>query len=135
MQSRFQFRAKGINGTWVRGAVSRSRDMYKIIATMEEEGAITVMRRVEENTIGQCTGLRDAAGTLIFEGDITHEEYLNPDGSRVVYAERVAWSGEGGGWTLAGNRAGALAKLSESIASEVTVVGNIHDHPELLRKA
>jgi hypothetical protein len=88
-------------------------------------------------TIGQCTGLRDKNGKLIFEGNICTDEYKMV--VEIVWANTYLWAckiiktanpitlAEGivfpiwqwDKYPLMGNR-------------QLEVIGNIHDNPELL---
>ena len=84
---------------------------------------------VDPETVGQYTGLKDKNGKRIFEGDIVHciarlDEadciVIFEDGEfRLVPTERYATYVTGGGFYALRN-------------FEKEVVGNIHDHPELL---
>jgi uncharacterized phage protein (TIGR01671 family) len=128
MKNRYFFRAVGIgSGTWEQGAIAHDCTGYYVIRTTNGE---TVKTQVNEHTISQCTGLKDMAGTLIYEGDIIREVYNTPNGNTIVYTERVSWSKDGSGWTLADDNSGNTVALTPSLAGEISVVGNIHDHPE-----
>ena len=76
---------------------------------------------IDPATIGQCTGLRDKNGTLIFEGDI----FKTADIIAVV-----EWEKEGRflGFTINGER--KIVYINR--VPLVEIVGNIHDNPELL---
>jgi len=68
--------------------------------------------RVDPSTIGQCTGLKDCAGELIFEGDIIQVSDYPSDSLTIC----VTWYGIHAGFNLMG------------LNTEVfCVVGNIYD--------
>lgn len=72
---------------------------------------------VHTNTIGQCTGLKDKNGKLIFEGDIV------TDGERIGY---ITWFDESGAWGVTGFLFGRNPDRLE-------IIGNIYENKELLK--
>jgi len=111
-----EFRGKASNGEWVCGGY------------VQKENAIcpttaSVKIYVDPNTVGQYTGLRDIGGVKIFEGDIAlydgkKHEVLFDDGSFFLNPSK---------------KAGCFLVLLGNLGQEeVSVIGNIHDNPELL---
>jgi len=85
---------------------------------------------VKPDTIGQCTGLHDKNGTLLFEGDVLSCE--DWDGVWVV-----SWREDWGGYAcepFTGQNIGTLS-LQDIVECEYEIVGNIHDNPEFLQEA
>lgn len=82
-------------------------------------------------TVGQSTGLCDKNGKKIFEGDIVgFEDGMSTESG---YAEsgctgRVYWDKETASFQV-DNR---LCAESYEVLNECTIIGNIHDNPELL---
>lgn len=77
---------------------------------------------VDPSTLGECTGLTDKNGKLIFEGDIIEHK-----GERYVikYIEKyMRFSPVKPGTVF------AVFDYTQSV-----IIGNIHDNPELLRRA
>ena len=83
----------------------------------------TCFARVAYNdvTVEQCTGLKDADGTLIYEGDIVMEwgEWYIP--------AQIKWDDEG-------FLAVVWVDMTEPVPEypKAVIIGNIHENPELL---
>lgn len=84
---------------------------------------------VDPETVGECTGLKDKNGMLIFEGDILKFEYtgrnMGVHGKAAVVFEHgqfgVRW-----GWHK------DFVPLDGFCNTTVEIIGNVHDNPELL---
>ena len=127
------------NGEWVQGYYSERKDTKgNIIESVIIEDAyeqITngqrYMRsnlnrecfRVDPETVGQFTGLTDKNGTKIFEGDIVDILTENEEIGVVVYDD--------GGFQVDAD--GFCVDFHSNIyGTDLEVIGNIHDNPELL---
>ena len=124
------FRGKRVdNGEWIEGDLIQSRDKTYIHPKansfrVSETGLskLIVLREVFPETVGQYTGLTDKNGKKIFEGDIIRsnsergyiEYYPNDCAFEVVDDHGFYWL------------------ISEM--SNIEVIGNIHDNPELLEE-
>ena len=83
--------------------------------------------RVDPQTVGEFTGALDADGTRIFEGDIV-------DTPRWVVSYNTGMkccSGMQVGWYIQRDDWESWSELIDT--DKVTVIGNIHDNPELMR--
>lgn len=125
-----EFRGKQTdNGEWVYGVPTKDGRgemvMVENIFECEEynrRGANCLY--VDENTVGQCIGLKDRNGINIFEGDIVKRVWL---GKMCIY--QIDY--ENGLASFIG-RAGMKFTTFDYDSEEFEVIGNIYDSPELL---
>ena len=84
---------------------------------------------IEEETICQCTGLKDKSGRRIFENDIM-EAHLDDEFPEDISRFKVEWSGNG--WVS--NQPGCADReyISDFETEMFEVCGNTIDNPELL---
>lgn len=97
------------------------------------------VRAVDDETVGQYTGLKDAKGREIYEGDII----LTPNkhtvivkfGYRewIVQQDRIFDSIAAYGW-IADNVKDGFTDFLDNTIIQGEVIGNIHDNPELLNQ-
>ncbi len=125
------FRGKQVgNGEWIEGyyfkkpKLNDKDTMKHCISDLPPFGSM-----VDPETVGQYTGLTDKNGTKIFEGDIIEcfsegvraqgAVQQRKDGMWIIYP---AWQ-KHIMWGLCPD---------ENMQTEVEVIGNIHDNPELI---
>lgn len=91
--------------------------------------------RVIPDTIGQYTGLKDKDGNKIFEGDILEYIGKRKDNMNKVYRRKVVF--HEGMFALLSKELPAYSALNyhcmEDGRSAWSVIGNIHDNPELIK--
>ena len=153
------FRGKRIDtGEWVEGyffkwpCVSWKELSCVIVPVIGLEHGIAEQAIVDENTVGQWTGLTDKNGKKIFEGDIV---VWTSKVMRLIGNYTYCFDGyhEGDVLKVVCNEAGfMLARLDDSIpdvpngSSKIDnyafwnfhrlleIIGNIHDNPELMEE-
>lgn len=90
---------------------------------------------VHPDTIGQYTGLKDKDGKQIFEGDILGYIGKRKDNMNKVYRRKVVF--HEGMFALLSKELQAYSALNyhcmEDGRSAWSVIGNIHDNPELIK--
>ena len=132
------FRGKRLdNGEWIEGHYVCLKYVYydkrEHLITHRETG---VSYTVDPDTIGECTGLRDKNGKLIFEGDIVREFY---NGKCVVKYGRHKLPCCGCCYDYHESVGFYLKDKWDSPHSDdeawhgLEIIGNIHDNPELLK--
>ena len=93
-------------------------------------GAICTMTenfsRVEPETVGQYTGLKDCEGTEIYEGDIIQMSHRHTGAYEVVWFQ----SDFGCGWKK--RRKDSTTDIGAECCV-MKVIGNIHTTPELIK--
>ena len=134
MTDRYLFRGKRAdNGEWVYGGIYhqpkdevKDENFYIIGGSLNDVGCAY---EVIPETVGQCTGLKDKNGKLIYEDDILI--FTNDDGEKTPY--EVQWSEKYAGYVIA-MRNGAVDTMDgwDEYYQYFEIIGNIHDNPELL---
>lgn len=133
---KIKFRAKRLdNGKWVFGVPipnSYGDRVFFIPLLLTDKIAYPFERLVDwvvevmPETIGQYTGLKDKDGAEIYEGDIIRFVPLETSiNNRVVKFEKGVFKAEL-------TRSGSSITLSNFHESEIKVIGNIYENPDLL---
>lgn len=130
------FRGKDLDGNWREGdliwATLGQGQKPMILDAFDECDIDNNLYEVDPETVGQYTGLRDAEGREIYEGDILSNGH---DTVAVSYSiEFAAFVG------LYNGREDLVLNLDDCIDQpldelKLKVVGNVHDNPDLLEAA
>jgi len=135
MNERYLFRGKRVdNGEWLEGFyVGSTHDAYIINADSFSPHFESDYVKVDPATVGQCTGMRDKHGTLIFDGDVLERSSTRLF-TDVKYKMAVFFSDVKGAWGVELSNRGGETFLTDYIGNAYTleIIGNIHDNPELL---
>ena len=126
--------------TWLYGSLVVCDDGTCIIANYMERG-FGMEREVRPETVGEFTGLTDKNGDEIYEDDIIHlkwEDYDDDFGVVKWHSNGYFYVDDCFGKFPKGDRR-SLGSFFESIRRdykgiEISINGNIHDNPELIRK-
>lgn len=143
------FRGKLIdNGEWVEGYLVISDERYFIgifpecvtsLCYPDDIYTFTSFVEIIPSTLGQYTGLTDKHEEKIFEGDIISilvEEDRSPWEPNWIYYEKakVYFDTKRYGWHVEFSDYDKLS-LEEYDETDIEIIGNIHDNPELLKGA
>lgn len=117
-----KFRGRRKNSSeWVYGAFLAIPKLCSYIYDVQPDGQAT-RYLVDEDTVGQYTGLKDFDGKEIYEGDVIKL-------GNEVYT--VSWAKYSACWFVDLKNFGP-SLFTQYHAGKSIVVGNIHDNPNLL---
>ena len=137
------FRGKRVdNGKWVYGYYFKATHHWNENGIHEDWIATDAIQNggwcnvrgkyaVIPETVSEFTGLTGRNGTKIFEGDICQMKDISyMDDTPFV----IEWSNEYSGWYRRDlDHASATDVFTPGIAHTATVIGNIHDNPDLVK--
>lgn len=120
-----KFRGRRKNSSeWVYGAFLAIPKLCSYIYDVQPDGQAT-RYLVDEDTVGQFTGLKDADGREIYEGDVIQVVTKNPYWE---FKKNFAVECNLNGFCVDGEPIYYWFKLHN-----LKVIGNVYDNPELLR--
>ena len=128
MNDRYLFRGKREdNNEWVTGDLMQWSDgtiRICVESGVDEKTTVTVI----PETVGQCTGLKDKNGKMIYEGDIV--KGLFNFGLEIM----SVCTFKDGAFGLTAKQCGAyhFSAFTSICNVKYEVIGNIHDNPKLL---
>lgn len=133
-----KFRGKLIiSGNWAEGNLRVTKQEITIITP--DETVLGRYGRVDKETVGQYTGLKDIKGQAIYEGDIVKKLIWNElkfestgDGkdysyAKVMYIEKLT------GFYLVNKENKIRWRVADDI-NNIEVIGNIYDNKNLLEE-
>lgn len=131
MGREIKFRGRFFTGKWIYGDLIHLSTGYGI---RERTGATLSFSRVDEDTIGQYTGLKDCNDKEIYEGDIVKGVSHKSDSciSELIPFDVIGVVGYHKEYQTLEVRT-RQASLHIEVAIKGEVIGNIHDNPELLK--
>ena len=125
MKREILFRGKKSNGRWVYGSLVVSENIKPAIYYEFGKGLVKRLDwcYVTPDTIGQYTGLKDKNRVKIFEGDI-----ISIGDPNIKYI--TMWRNDG----FCAKQIGASSYIGLTYwASDIEVLGNVIDNPELIK--
>lgn len=106
-------------GYWIEGYLIGTEYAYHIVTSNNTYIDLDCDSEVWPETVGQWTGLLDAKGKKIFEGDIVRNNYGRAKVVKFFNGRYIPFN--------------AYPEYNCWSENECKVVGNIHDNPEFLK--
>ena len=121
------------NGKWIYGDLIHNVDCIKIREQEIEINHIAKSFIIDENTLGQFTGLLDKNGNKIFEGDILKDDFM--DDIYVVFYSEKHLTYMVKTYYYLDDEYSTMKEFEEKITDydigNWVIIGNIHDNKEL----
>lgn len=126
-----KFRGREYNGPWYAGSLVKKQLTDRLVCMIFTEALVDNKYLVDPETVGQFTGLRDADGREIYEGDVVRTDLL-PHMRTTVCNGYVEYRNGAFYVEYIDHTYANLGDLIFYSGTSSTVVGNVHDNPELL---
>jgi uncharacterized phage protein (TIGR01671 family) len=132
-----KFRGMTIGGNWVFGLLAENTQ-YKIAFEpgwyISNAAGVSFAYQVRPETIGQFTGLKDKAGKEIHEGDIVRAARMYHGKPGIPFTAFIFYNNHIGAFRIGYDSLSGGAQDEIYFAHETEVIGNIHEHKNLLEK-
>lgn len=127
MNDRYLFKAKRAdNREWAQGSLFEFMNKFYIFE--KPYSVKSLIHRVDESTLCQCTGLKDKNSKLIWENDVVRTVY---DGIEHIY--QVIWDESELNFKATNGKENYESNFEYlTCCDEVEVIGNKFDNPKLL---
>ena len=117
-----------VENEWVYGDLIHLSNGYAI---RKLEDGIMTFTRVDRNSIGQYTGVKDSNGNKMFEGDIIKVKYFNVPDCKDEYENGVIEYSKDIFIILTKNFGHNLIGTRENETR--SIIGNVFENPELIK--
>ena len=133
MNDRYLFRGKRLDtDLWATGCLVETPTgcfIHQMETFCREKGNTYINQsyKVDPSTLGQCTGLRDKNGTLVFEGDKLHSDGIErwcecPDDEHFAVVE---WNNNAA--CFFGDLRTTVMNMQASLFHDCEVIGNMYE--------
>lgn len=128
-----KFRGKELDtDRWIYGDLLQPTTLCAIYEISDYNSVDGSRYDIDPETIGQYTGLRDANGVEIYEGDIV-QDYFHEKKAKIIYMKSAFWLDYISDFRQYRTNHSRYQLISDYATKTVfEVIGNIYDNPELL---